>query len=145
MKVIKITPPILRAVQKVISAALEYESLTGRKPGITGEVGEVLVCKKLRLQLAADPLVAGYDAVDKNGKKYQIKTRRAVRWERRYLGRIGIFARHEFDYAILAILDKNYKPRELYQISHKRITPILNRYPRRNPPIRVFVRNAKKV
>src|SRR3989338_4701641 len=111
MKTIKITPAIWQTVRKVVSVALKYEKLTGRNLGITGEVGELLVCQKLKLKLSADPLTAGYDAVDKNRKRYQIKTRRAHNDR----GRISSFSKHGFDYAVLITLGKNYKISGLWQ------------------------------
>jgi len=145
MEEVSVTPVIWRIVKRAIVAAREYEELTKRKLGITGEIGELLVCKKLKLKLMADSLTAGFDALNEKGDKYQIKTRRAVKWERRYLGRIGSFAEHKFDYAILAILDKDYNLRELYRISEGKLAPVLDRYPRRNPSVKRFIREAKKL
>jgi hypothetical protein len=143
MKTIKINSSILRAVKNAISAALEYEKLTGRKLGITGEIGEVFVCKKFKLKLLQDPLSVGYDAIDNKGKHYQIKSRRAVNWERRYLGKVGKFSKHKFDYAVLVIMDKEYKPKEWRRVSYKKLAPILRR--RQSPSIREFIRNADKI
>ncbi len=137
---IKINGKIIEKVAQATKVAVEYEKLTGRKLGITGEVGEVLVCKKLGLQLMADPLSAGYDAV-KAGKKYQIKTRRVD--HRR--GKIGRFSKHNFDFAILAILDKNYKIKELYQASYKKLKPLIDQAPRGALSFNQFVRVAKKI
>lgn len=141
MKVIKITPSIWRAVERAISAALKYEKLTGRNLGITGEVGELLTCKKLKLSLVADPLTAGYDAVDEKRLRYQIKTRRANSDR----GKIGTFAKHNFDYAILATLDKNYKISGLWRATHKRLRPLLNKRKRRDPSLREFKRISKRL
>lgn len=142
---------IILVVEKIISLAMKYENLTGRKLEITGEVGEILVCnckerklKELKLKLAANQQTPGYDAVDKNGKKYQIKTRRAINWDRRYLGRVK-FSMHKFDYAIFAILNNEYELKELYKISYKKLTRILERYPRRNPHIATLVKNSERV
>ena len=70
---------MLSAVREAVSAALRYEETTGRKRklGITGEVGEVLVCHKLGLRLCLDSLKEGFDARDSRGKRVQIKTRRS--------------------------------------------------------------------
>lgn len=141
MKIIKITPSIFRAVKKAISAALEYEKLTGRNLGITGEVGELLTCEKLKLNLATDPLTAGYDAIDKKRRRYQIKTRRANSDR----GRISTFSRHDFDYAVLATLDKNYKISGLWQTTHKKLRPILNKTKRRDPSLREFKRISERL
>src|SRR3989338_10721689 len=104
MKTLKITPDIKRIVGQAIKVALTYEKLTGRKLGITGEIGEVLVCahpklKKYGLKLIANPLSAGADAIGRHGKLVQIKAKRPGDWRRRYLGRISKFADHNFNYA----------------------------------------------
>lgn len=45
METIKIDDKIMNVVESAIKVALEYEALRGRrKLGITGEIGEVLVC-----------------------------------------------------------------------------------------------------
>ena len=56
----------------LVKSAVEYEKVTGRDPGITGEVGEILVSDKLNLLLLSDRINAGFDALSKDGKKYQI-------------------------------------------------------------------------
>ena len=72
--VIKITDKIIDKVNEIIKLALDYEESTGRRLGVTGEIGEVLVCQKLGLSLMANRNNAGYDALDESGKiKYQIK------------------------------------------------------------------------
>ncbi len=112
--------PIISAV---IKSAIKYEKLTGRKLGITGEIGEFLVCKKLKLKFLKNPQVAGHDAVDTRGKKYQIKSRRVSHQK----GRIGRFSKHKFDFAILVVLDENYKILEIWKTSYKKLKPILDR------------------
>ena len=139
---VEITPQIRNAVKKAAEAATAYENLTNRKLGITGEIGEVLVCDALNLRLLSDPLSAGFDAINQSGtKKYQIKSRRSNHAR----GRIGRFSEHRFDYAILAILDVNYSLVQLYQVSEKDLLPILNAQPRRNPSFRQFKRIAKEM
>ena len=141
MKNISINSKILNKIRQAIKIAVEYEKLTGRKLGITGEVAEVLVCKKLNLKLSADPLCAGYDAVDRRGKKYQIKSKRVLRQE----GRLGSFSKHRFDYAILALLDKNYKVYEIWKAPYSKIKPIIARNKRHNPSVKKFKSVAKKI
>lgn len=118
-----------KIISAVIKSAIDYEESTGRKLGITGEIGEWLVCgiEELGLTLNTDPQVPGYDALDKNGKKYQIKSRRVDHNG----GKIGKFSKHKFDFAILVILDENYKISEVYKTSYKKLESILgiNRSP----------------
>lgn len=142
LTIIKINNEIIKKVAQATKLAVEYEELTGRRLGITGEVGEVLVCQKLGLSLIADPLFAGYDAIDKaNNEKYQIKTRRVNHLK----GRIGSFSKHEFDFAILAILNNDYKICELYKAQSKNLKTIIEKAPKRNPSLRSFINVSEKL
>jgi len=49
---------------------------------VVGDYGEYIVCKKLNLTLVGNSVNKGYDAVDKRGKKYEIKARKATAWNR---------------------------------------------------------------
>ena len=141
IKTILITPKIKKVTVDAIKIAINYEKLTGRKLGITGEIGEILTCNKLNLKLLTNPISEGYDAIDKNNKKYQIKTRRGNPNK----GRLSRFSEHPFDYAILAILDDNYDITELWQVPFRKLKPALDRHPRRNPSVREFKRLAEKI
>ena len=142
IKTILITPNIKKVVVDAIKIAIDYEKLTGRKLGITGEIGEILTCDKLGLKLLANPISSGYDAIGKNNKKkYQIKTRRGDSNK----GRISRFSKHPFDYAILTILKSNYDIRGLWQVSFPKLKPILDRCKRRNPSVTKFKSLAKKI
>ena len=116
-KTIKIDNNLINKVKSAIDVALEYEAATNgkRKLGITGEVGEVLVCYQLGLRLVLDSRLEGFDAVDRDGLRVQIKTRRG---ESEGLpskaGRISRFSEHEFDYALLALLDHEYQLCEIW-------------------------------
>lgn len=139
---IRITPSIKKAVNACIRGALTYEKLTGRKMGITGEVGEVLGCKMLNLLLAEDPLTAGYDAIDeKTRSRYQIKTRR-VNHEK---GRIGTFSSHSFDYAVLVILNFDYSVDSIWKMEQRQLDLILKKSPKRNPHYRDFLKYAERI
>ena len=48
----KITVELEKYIQSIIEHALEYEKITKRAIGITGEVGEIKTCKVLSLRLA---------------------------------------------------------------------------------------------
>lgn len=142
-KTIEITDEIYNMALKAIKVAVEYEKLIGRSLGITGEIGEILACRKLGLKLLQDPISAGYDAVDKSEKStYQIKTRR-IRGEN-FSGVTGRFSEHDFDYAALLILDRNYKPLKLCQANYVRIKPILEKRKRKNLTIKKFISISTK-
>ena len=79
IKTIAVSDAVMDAVASVIKAELVYQRATncGRKFGITGEVGEILVCRALNLQMVENPRSGGFDAVDTKGRCVQIKTRRS--------------------------------------------------------------------
>jgi len=139
-----ITLQIKKVVASAIRVAISYEKLTNRKLGITGEVGEVLVCshKKLKekgLKLSSNPILAGYDAIDKNGKQYQIKAKQSDR------GSLSRFSNHKFDVVIVAVFDTNYKIKELWRASYKKLEPLIAGHKRRNPSLPEFKRVAKEI
>ena len=141
MKTIQMSDKLLRAVKQSIKAALDYEKITGRKLGITGEVGEVLVCHKLGLNLLADDIATGFDAIDDKDKTHQIKTRRAKNGK----GRLGSFSKHKYDYAILVELDYKYSIIEIWKVNYKTINPIVEAIPRRNPSLSKFKSVANRI
>ncbi|UEM04729.1 hypothetical protein JL101_004620 [Skermanella rosea] len=61
-------------LERAKQAAVEYYALTGKPLGITGEMGEYLAAKILGLQLA-EARAPGYDAIDDDGRRIQIKAR----------------------------------------------------------------------
>lgn len=139
-KTTHITPLIKKIVSRVIHVAIAYEKIMGRKLGVTGEIGEVLVCEKLKLKLLVDPINPGFDAINNKGTKFQIKTNRSK--SENPGARIGTFSKHKFDYAILVILNRNYEITEIYKVDYKTLAPFIRRAPRRNPRISDFKKIA---
>jgi hypothetical protein len=143
-----ITNSILETVSKVIGADLAYEQATncGRKFGITGEVGEILVCHALGLQLVKDPRTEGFDAVDGRGSRIQIKARRGEKTDLpKVSGRLSRFSKHQFDYALLGILSRDYKLVEVWKANYTTLKPIIGKHKRANPTIRQFKNAGKQV
>ncbi|OGM89114.1 hypothetical protein A2108_01945 [Candidatus Wolfebacteria bacterium GWA1_42_9] len=140
---IKITPKIRRTVKQLIRVAIDYRNVTGRNPGVTGEIGEILVSDKLNLFLVTDQINAGFDAVNSIGKKYQIKTRLIIGGKIK--GRLSTVSKHKFDFAVLAILNEGYQIIEMYKIGYKKLSQLAEKYKRRNPPVKEFIKNAKKL
>ena len=147
-KTIKIDSKLINIIKSAISVALEYEAATNgkRKLGITGEVGEVLVCHQLGLRLVLDSRSEGFDAMDKDGLRVQIKTRRSeTEGLPRDAGRTGIFSKHEFDYALLALLDNKYELCEIWQVDYNKLKPIIEKQKRRQPNLSSFKRVGEKI
>jgi hypothetical protein len=148
IKAVHISSVLLVHLKNAIHSALLYEKETGycRKLGITGEVGEVLTCQQLSFKLVCDPRTAGYDATDKHGKKIQIKTRRSEEEGLpRDVGRLGTFSKHEFDYALLVLLDHEYNLCEIWRAESADLKPIIDKQKRRNPPLASFKKVAKRI
>ena len=141
----KITAEHLKLVSGAIKAARKYEQSLGRKLGITGEVGEVLACHELGLYLCKDSLSKGYDAVDKNGKKIQIKTRRSekldVPTDRARIGKI----RHKCDYVLMVILARDYSVKEIWKAQYKKLQPFLAKQKGSGIPIGSFKKAAERI
>jgi len=147
-KTIKIDDKLINTIKSTINVALEYEAATNgkRKLGITGEVGEVLVCHQLGLRLVLDSRSEGFDAVDKDSLLVQIKTRRGEsEGLPRDAGRTGIFSKHEFDYALLALLDNKYELCEIWQVDYNKLKPIIEKQKRRQPNLSSFKRVGEKI
>ena len=86
-----------------------------------GDYAEWLVSKKLNLTLEHNSK-KGFDALDKNEKRYQIKSR----WERgkttpnsRQLNVIRNYEEKQFDFLIIVIFDGKFNVKEAYCIPHK--------------------------
>lgn len=145
---LSISGSILTAVRKAIAAEAVYQRATncGRKFGVTGEVGEILVCHALGLKLVKHPRSEGFDALDAEGSRVQIKTRRGEKDELpRDTGRISKFSAHEYDYALLAILTKDYKLHSVWRADYSALKPIIAKHKRSNPTIYQFKRAGKQV
>ena len=145
---ITIDDKLINKLNLAIKVALAYETATHgkRKLGITGEVGEVLVCHQLGLKLVLDSRSEGFDAMDKDGLRVQIKTRRSeTEGLPRDAGRTGIFSKHEFDYALLALLDNKYELCEIWQADYNKLKPIIEKQKRRQPNLSSFKRVGEKI
>ena len=145
---IEITESLLTAVKKAVESAIEYEISTGRKRklGITGEVGEILTCNKLGLKLILDPRSAGYDAIDNNGRRIQIKTRRSESDSLpKWTGRVSRFSEHEFDYALLVILNPAYEIVEIWRAEYEKLHSFIEKQKRRDPQLDVFRRVGTRI
>ncbi len=139
---------VIRKINDAIRIALAYEKQTHgkRKLGITGEVGEILVCYYLGLRLVLDSRSQGFDAIDKDGRKVQIKTRRSeYEGLPKAAGRTGRFSKHPFDYALLGLLDHNYQLCEVWRAEYDKLKPIIEKTKRRDPNLSSFKRVGGKI
>ena len=97
---------VLQVLAAVKALAREYRALTGRPLGVTGEVAEYEAARLLRLRLSP-PREAGYAAIDRRGRKIQIKGRCLRAGSN--AGRLGQIDRSkEFDAVLLVLLDESF-------------------------------------
>jgi hypothetical protein len=114
-------------IQAARKAAIEYRRLTGKPLGITGEIGECEAAKLLRLRLQ-DARSTGCDAIDKDGKRVEIKTRCVPRGRPLSSQRIGrINLTPKFDAAVLVLLDEDFKPVALYRAPYAKLVKKLKK------------------
>lgn len=89
----------------------------------------------------------GFDAIDKNNKYVQIKTRRSEsREEPKLIGRMSRFSTHKCDYALLAFLGNDYKLRKVWKLSYQKLAPIIEKEQteRSGPRLKTFISAAGK-
>ena len=81
----------------------------------------------------------GFDAVDTKGRCVQIKTRRSESDDLpKDGGRLSKFSVHECDYALLGILNSEYKLVAVWKADFSKLKPIILKHKRANPTIRQF-------
>ena len=147
-KTIKVNEKLINKLKLAIRTGLSYERETHgkRKLGITGEVGELLACKQLRLKLVLDSRSQGFDAIDRDGLHVQIKTRRSEsEGLPRGEGRTSRFSKHNFDYALLVLLDHNYKLCEIWRADYNKLKPIIEKQRRRDPSLSRFKKVGERI
>jgi hypothetical protein len=148
VETITIDGNMIKKINDAIRIALAYEKHTHgkRKLGVTGEVGEILVCYHLGLRLVLDSRSQGFDAIDKDGLKVQIKTSRSEsEGLPKNAGRTGRFSKHPFDYALLGLLDHNYQISEVWRAEYNKLKPIIEKTKRRDPNLSSFKRIGEKI
>ncbi|MBK8158180.1 MAG: hypothetical protein IPK59_05150 [Rhodospirillaceae bacterium] len=104
--------------------AVEYHRLTGKPLGITGEIGEFQAAQLLKLELAV-AREAGYDAIDANGRRLQIKAR-AIPTAKKFAGRVGkIDLKKPWDAVLLIVMDEMFTPIVIFEAERDAITATL--------------------
>ena len=149
LKTITVDGELINKLKPAINAALIYEAATHgkRKLGITGEVGELLVCHQLGLKLVLDSLSKGFDAMTEDGLRVQIKTRRSDSNEGlpRNAGRTGRFSKYEFDQALLVLLDNKYQLCEIWRADYNKLKPIIEKQKHQSPSLSSFKCVGEKI
>ena len=107
--------------------AIEYYRLTGKPLGITGEIAECHAAKLLGLQLAV-VRTPGYDAIDRQGRRIQIKARRVAANRKRKTQRVGsLKLDHAWDVAMLVLLDDRFDAFAIYEAERGAVAAALKK------------------
>lgn len=81
-----------------------------------GDYAEALAAKRLGLELAHGS-TAAYDALDKDGIRYQIKARRLIgRTPSRQLSALRNLAQDGFDFLIVVLFDEDFTLRGMWRL-----------------------------
>ena len=97
---------------------------------VVADYGEYVASKKLNLKLVNNPINKGYDAIDQNGKKYEIKTRKAVKWNNPTVFPIDSRQLHMADFLVYVEFNNNWNLVKLLKIPVKKIKA--NKYNRKH-------------
>lgn len=116
--------PKISSVQDLLHLYVEIlEELRSRKILRTanspvGDYAEWLVADRLGFRLASNS-TAGYDALDDQGVRYQIKCRRISRESKgRQLSAIRNLSTKDFDFLIVVLFDHQMEIDQVYKIPH---------------------------
>lgn len=100
-------------VEALRQLAQQWKQRFGRGLGVTPELAEVYACQKLGLKRMPSGN-QGFDAIDREGKRYQIKGRAPNRGDIvNPAGRVGRFVNFDFNYALLVMLGSDLRLREI--------------------------------
>ena len=88
---------------------------------VVGDYGEYVASKRLNIKLVGNSVNKGYDAIDRNGKKYEIKTRKAVTWNRPNVFPINLKQLRVIDFLIYVEFDNDWSLVKLLKIPKEAI------------------------
>lgn len=115
--------------KKVQKLLIQYRNTVEelREIGVirTGKVvpdyGEYIASKKLNLTLATGASNKGFDAVDKDGKKYEIKTRKATAWNKPNIFPVNPEQLKTSDFLVYVEFDNDWNLVKLLKIPTKNV------------------------
>lgn len=115
---------VLKVLAEAKALAKEYRELTGKPLGITGEVAEYEATRLLGVRLT-QARQAGYDAIDREGRKLQIKGRCMLPGCKpgQRLGRID--TSKEFDAVLMVLLDEEFDAFAIYEAGRQDVIAAL--------------------
>lgn len=129
--------------------ARAYRRVFGRDLALTQELGELHACAVLGLERATAG-TTGYDALDRNGQRVQIKSRAPAPGKGgsvNTFGTVGRIHSWEFDYCLLVLFDSEYRLERIWRAERPAVEELQAkvRNPRRGVPLSHFIRVARTV
>lgn len=129
IETIDINNEIEECLIKAINVSIEFEHLTKKQLNITPTIGEFLACMEYKLKWVINDINKGYDALDEENKKIQIKARR-------YKGKpsslTGPLLNKKFavtyDYALLVLVNSNYELIKILKVGASQIREHFERF-----------------
>ncbi len=99
----------LQLFERAIEVMAEFKSVFARelKPDV---IAELYVARELNLNLMSGPNSPGYDAIDAQGLRYEIKERTAKNVD---------LNNFDFDFLVLVNLDNQYKIKGMWKLSRE--------------------------
>jgi len=92
-----------------------------RSNKLVSDVGEHIVCRKMGLTLAKSKVNKGYDATDKIGKKYEIKSRWNTDWNDVTLFSVSKKQREKTDYIVYIEFTFDWGINKLFKIPTEKL------------------------
>jgi hypothetical protein len=121
------TERLVELLREVKQLAREYDELTDKPLGVTGEIAEYEAASILKLELSP-ARQSGYDAIrdiDGRTERLQIKGRRLTSTSK-LSQRVGsINLKRAWDAVILVLLDEHYEPTAIYEADRTAVTAAL--------------------
>jgi hypothetical protein len=119
----------MKLLREVKLLAREYDELTGKPLGVTGEIAEYEAARILKVELAP-ARQSGYDAVrvvKGRTQRLQIKGRRLTPSSKasQRVGSIGL--KKEWDVVLLVLLDQDYEPTAIYEAGRRALKAALEK------------------
>jgi hypothetical protein len=134
-------------IAQLVAAARAQKLAVGGSRGTTGPLGELYACDLLHLDRAVDGM-RGYDALDKEGGKVQIKSRAPEKGDHvNPIGTVGRIVSWDFDYALLVLLNSTYGVDSIWRASRPELAALQEKVTNQARGVRVsdFTRIARRV
>ena len=106
-------------LQASVISELKAQNVVRTQNNPVGDYTEWLLAKGLKLRLAHNSS-SGYDAIDEEGKKYQIKGRRVSQTNQsKQLSALRNYDKKDFDYMVAVVFDEHFEVIEAHKIPHE--------------------------